>query len=317
MPIILVVDDSETDRQLVGGLLKPKLDWIVQYARNGAEGLDMMDQVFPDVVITDLQMPEMDGIEMCTRANAEHPHVPIILITGRGSEELAVQALEAGAASFVPKSALANSLLETVEQVLNFAGNSHSQDQLLKFATSSRYQFNLPNDQTFVSTLIEFVDHEMTTLGIGDQSEQRHCAVAIEEAMINAIFHGNLELNGSQVQDARRAMHDGLIAEIVQERMDQPPWSERRIKIALKFARKRIEIVVRDDGAGFDAVGKLESALELSQLSGAGGRGLTLIQNFMDEVRFNDDGNEIHMGLNLSERGLEPDETESEAEAGV
>ena len=65
MPIILVVDDSETDRKLIGGLLKPKLDWIVQYASNGAEALDLIGQIFPDVVVTDLQMPEMDGIQLC------------------------------------------------------------------------------------------------------------------------------------------------------------------------------------------------------------------------------------------------------------
>ena len=53
MPIILVVDDSETDRKLIGGLLKCKLDWIVQYASDGAEACELVGQIFPDVVITD------------------------------------------------------------------------------------------------------------------------------------------------------------------------------------------------------------------------------------------------------------------------
>jgi len=90
MPIILVVDDSETDRKLIGGLLKCKLDWIVQYASDGAEAFELVGQVFPDVVITDLQMPVMNGIELCAQVKREHPHVPVLLTTGVGSESLAV-----------------------------------------------------------------------------------------------------------------------------------------------------------------------------------------------------------------------------------
>jgi len=299
MPIILVVDDSETDRQLVGGLLKPKLDWIVQYAQDGQEGIEMIGQIFPDVVVTDLQMPKMNGIDLCRRSKAEHPQVPIILITGKGSEEYAVEALEAGAASYVPKSALAGSLLDTVEQVLSFARHDHSQSRLLKYTTSTRYQFNLENDQTLIPTLIDFSGQMMTNLGLGDQSTQRHCAVALEEAMINAIYHGNLEMNGLQVQEARRAMHDGLVSDFYQERCQQSPYCDRRVQVGLKFSQTKIEMVVRDAGPGFDAASKLENAVELSQLSGAGGRGLTLIRNFMHEVNYNQDGNEIHMVLRL------------------
>ena len=311
MPIILVVDDSESDRKLVGGLLKPKLDWIVQFASNGAQALEMIGSVFPDIVVTDLKMPEMDGIQLCAEAKAEFPHVPIVLITGMGSEELALEALEAGAASYVPKSALAGSLLETVEQLLALSKSTQSQERLMNFSTSTRHQFNLPNEQELISPLLEFVKSEMELLGIGDPTERRHASVAIEEALINAIFHGNLEMDGSVVQDARRALHDGVVAEFVKERSLELPFSERRVRVAIELSRKKVEIVVRDDGQGFDAAGKTESAGELSQLSGAGGRGLTLIHNFMDEVSFNESGNEIHMSLKMVSKKSSPQEATS------
>lgn len=299
MPIILVVDDSETDRKLVGGLLRPKLDWIVQFAENGVQGLEMMGSIFPDVVVTDLQMPEMNGIQLCAEAQAEYPHVPIILITGKGSEELAVDALEAGAASYVPKSALAGSLLDTVEQVLALAHHDQSLDRLLKYNTNTRYKFNFKNDQTLIAPMTDFVKRTMEQLELGDQTEQRHCAVAIEEALINAMFHGNLELDGLQVQEARRAMHDGEMAELVREREQESPYKERRVRVAIEFNRSEVKILVRDEGNGFDAAGKLISADDLSQLSGAGGRGLTLIRKFMHDVEFNSDGNEIKLVLKL------------------
>ena len=297
MPIILVVDDSETDRKLIGGLLKPKLDWIVQYACNGSEALDLIGQIFPDVVVTDLQMPEMDGIQLCAESKAEYPQVPIILVTGRGSEALAVDALDAGAASYVPKSALAGSLLETVEQVLSISNHHKSKERLMRFTTNTRFQFNLKNDQELIAPLLDFVDGTAEILGMGDVAERRHVAVAIEEAMINAIFHGNLELDGALVQDARRALHDGLVAEVVKERSFEPPFNDRRVRVGIELSRNRIEVIIRDDGNGFDAAAKTKNASDISQLSGAGGRGLTLIRNFMDDVQFNEVGNEIRMGL--------------------
>lgn len=295
MPIILVVDDSPVDRKLIEGLLKPKLDWIVEFAENGAQGLELIDSIFPDVVITDLQMPEMDGIELCSEAKAQFPHVPIILITGKGSEELAMKALSAGATSYVPKSALSSSLLETVEQVISLSHQFKSQDFLRKHNVSTRYQFIIDNNPKLVAEMVEFVKSNMEKLELGDQADRRHCAVALEEALLNALLHGNLQLDGIAVQEARRAFHDGLNSPIVQEKLADPRWRERKIRIAVEFSKREVKIIVRDDGPGFNQSKRSAAKPDLSQFSGAGGRGLTLIRSFMDEVQFNEQGNELKM----------------------
>jgi anti-sigma regulatory factor (Ser/Thr protein kinase) len=189
--------------------------------------------------------------------------------------------------------------LETVEQVLSIAKHKRTKSQLMRYATNTRYQFNIKNDQSLVAPLIDFVSSAMERLQLGDKAEQRHVSVAIEEALLNAIYHGNLELDGPSVQDARRALHDGEIAEIVHERSQQSPYEERRVRIAFEVTRNRIDIVVRDDGKGFDNPSRFIEATDVEQLSGAGGRGLALIRNFMDEVEFSDTGNEIRMSLKL------------------
>ena len=299
MPIILVIDDSETDRQLIGGLLKPKLDWIVQFASDGSEGLAMIGEIFPDVIVTDLQMPNLNGIQLCAEAKAEYPHVPIILVTGQGSEELAVEALQAGATSYVPKSGLAKYLLDTVEQVLSLSQHSESKVRLMQNTTGVRYQFNLDTDQALIAPLVDFVSTTMASLGIGDESDQRHVSVAIGESLINAMFHGTLELDPATARYARQQLHDGGISDEVQERCRVLPYKERRVKVAVNLNRKQVEIVVRDEGPGFDASAFTERAGEASQLSSEEGRGLTLIHNFMDEVNFSDSPNEIRMCMKI------------------
>ena len=104
MTIVLVVDDSAVDRRLAGGLLEKESGLTVIYASDGTEALVKLDTENPDLVVTDLQMPKMNGLELVGAIRHQYPLVPVILMTAHGSEEIAIAALEQGAASYVPKS---------------------------------------------------------------------------------------------------------------------------------------------------------------------------------------------------------------------
>ena len=101
MPSILIVDDSAVDRRLVGALVSKDPDLAVEYANDGAEAIAAVSRRLPDLVITDLVMPEMNGLELVTAVRRDYPHVPVILMTSQGNEEIAVEALARGAASYV------------------------------------------------------------------------------------------------------------------------------------------------------------------------------------------------------------------------
>jgi CheY-like chemotaxis protein len=103
---VLVVDDSPVDRQLVGGLVNSQPGWQVFFASNGAEALEFLKNCNPDVILTDLLMPDVDGVELVQKIRKEFSKIPIILMTAHGNEELAVRVLRAGAASYVPKKLL-------------------------------------------------------------------------------------------------------------------------------------------------------------------------------------------------------------------
>ena len=94
MSTILVVDDSAVDRRLVGGLLERDGEWKVHYAIHGADALEKLRHTEYDLVVTDLVMPGIDGLELVAAVRSQYPHVPVILMTSKGSEEIAVRALE-------------------------------------------------------------------------------------------------------------------------------------------------------------------------------------------------------------------------------
>src|SRR5574340_1797592 len=126
MPTILVVDDSAVDRRLVGGLLEEDHELSVEYAIHGREALERIENLVLDLIVTDLVMPEMDGLELVACVRRRFPLIPVILMTSRGSEEIAVRALQQGAASYVPKRSLAPNLLSTVRRMLAISSRERS-----------------------------------------------------------------------------------------------------------------------------------------------------------------------------------------------
>ncbi|MBN1664753.1 MAG: response regulator [Deltaproteobacteria bacterium] len=103
-PIILVVEDERTTLQLMGEMLE-KLEYQPILAENGIEALEALEQKLPDLVISDVLMPKMDGITLC-RIIKGNPHtrlIPLVLITGLGSSDDRVRGIEAGADDFISK----------------------------------------------------------------------------------------------------------------------------------------------------------------------------------------------------------------------
>src|SRR5262249_19640266 len=129
---VLVVDDSPVECRIAGGIVENSLGWKALYAGNGKEALAVLEREKPGVVLTDLLMPEMDGLQLVEAVRGKHPLVPVVLMTAHGSEDIAIQALQKGAASYVPKKSLARDLPETLEQVLTAAKADRYQQRLLE-----------------------------------------------------------------------------------------------------------------------------------------------------------------------------------------
>ena len=287
MVSILVVDDSAVDRRLAGGLLAKQDGWLVQYASGGKEAAGWLRSNLVDAVVTDLQMPEMNGLEFVRHMKSEHPLIPVILMTGQGSEDIAVEALERGAASYVPKRLLGSDLVETVERVLTLAGEKRVRRSLISRMHSLRTQFVLENDPAMLTSMVSYFQGLIVDMGIFTESERLKIGVALEEALLNAAYHGNLEVS-SKLREEDHAQFYNL----AKERRSLDPYQSRRIFVDVDLSSQGVQYVIRDEGPGFDPHSQPDPR-DPANLERPCGRGLLLMRTFMDVVEYNPTGNQV------------------------
>ena len=288
MANILVVDDSEFDRHVTGALLAERAGWRAIFAEDGKQALALLQREPVDLVLTDLLMPEINGLELVEAIRRDHAAVPVILMTAHGSEEIAGAALQKGAASYVPKNNLARDLVSTVEDVLSVTRTNRNMQQVLQCLTETEFNFVLANDPTQLQPLIGHLQDLMTQMKLAEKGGLIRVGTALHEALTNAIEHGNLELR-SELRDKDDRREYVLL---IDRRRQEMPYRDRRIYVSAHFSRQRAVFTIRDEGPGFDP-SKLPDPTDPANLEKVSGRGLYLIRTFMDEVSFNATGNAI------------------------
>jgi DNA-binding NarL/FixJ family response regulator len=115
---ILVVDDHPIVRQGLKTLLEGHAGWeVIGEASDGAEALEKAKDLAPDVMVLDVTMPRMNGLEACRLLRRQSPALEILFVTQHDSPQMMREALEAGARGYVVKSNAARDLLAAVEAV--------------------------------------------------------------------------------------------------------------------------------------------------------------------------------------------------------
>jgi len=295
MTTVLVVDDCLTDRRRAGGLLS-RAGFEITYASDGIEALDRIAEQRPDAVITDLQMPGMDGLALVTAVAHDHPFVPLVVITSQGSEAAAVQALQAGAASYVPKRDLATQLVDTVRRVCLAAGENRDFARLSERIVNHQIRYELESDLSLIPPAVRAVRESLTGWRRYDESGALRVAIAFEEALLNAFYHGNLE-----VESVLREGDPNGYYELAKRRCHELPYSERKVIVDFAITPQEVRFRIADEGPGFDP-DSLPDPTDPENIARASGRGLLLIHTFMDEVAHNARGNEIAMLKRFGQR---------------
>jgi DNA-binding NarL/FixJ family response regulator len=115
---ILLVDDHPIVREGLRTVLQRRSGWeVVGEASNGVEALEKVENLHPDVVVLDITMPKMNGLEVCRLIRQKSPGPEVLFVTQHDSPQMMREALSVGAKGYVVKSNAARDLLEAIELV--------------------------------------------------------------------------------------------------------------------------------------------------------------------------------------------------------
>ena len=286
MARILIVEDSPTQAEQLQGVLQGA-GYETTLAENGTEALKSLAVKLPDLLLIDYMMPEMDGLQLIDTVRRDFPRIPSILVAAEGSEEIAAEALQRGAAGYIPKRRLNPDLLRTVQKLLGASSTSRYNQQLVGCWSNSETSFALTSSSELLAPLVALYRETMTMLQVADDSTLIRISVALTEALDNALYHGNYELSS----DLREG--DGSPwREAVKIRRDESPYKDRKIFVQGRITRDEARFTIRDEGPGFDP-NSLPVSIDPANLERSSGRGILLMKAFLDEVTFDATGNQV------------------------
>ena len=165
-PLLLVIDDNEDIRNMLGQLLTD--EYTVIFATNGREGLRLAAKYVPDLIVCDVMMPVMDGLECCRKIKDEisTSHIPVLLLTACSMDEQRAQGYESGADGYVAKpfnttvlKSRCRNLIENRRRIKNIWGNPSPMS--VKTAETPKPKVNPDTENEFYARFLDIVSAEM------------------------------------------------------------------------------------------------------------------------------------------------------------
>jgi DNA-binding response OmpR family regulator len=123
VPTVVIVEDDRTLASVVASYLR-RAGHDARQAHDGPTGLALIDECRPDLVLLDVMLPRLDGIELCRRLRAAHPRLPVVILTALGEVDDRIAGLEVGADDYVAKPFSPRELVLRIDSVLRRAGRA-------------------------------------------------------------------------------------------------------------------------------------------------------------------------------------------------
>ena len=265
--VILIIDDVEEIRISLSKIVE-QLGVVPLTASNGLEALDLLQSEKIDLIITDLMMPEMDGLQFIVQSRKLNPRIPIAVISGYADIKNATFALTRGAFNFITKPFTIKEVENVIRKGLRLRELSLGTDRLLK-TIRNRTDITIPSFTHLLPSVSFYVLKECQWRGIDNENLLNNISVCIDETLTNALTHGN---EGNP---------------------------DKTIAITLQFDTKKFTFTIQDEGNGFD-VKEFDRQIKQNAIDIPNKRGLFIVEYLADEISFNDKGNEVTATIYLN-----------------
>jgi DNA-binding response OmpR family regulator len=295
---ILIVDDEDIIRYALQKKLSrigynvislEKAEDVLYLIKNGEQKIDL--------IITDIKLRKMDGIELLRRIkNLEEP-IPVMIITGHGNVEDAIRALRFGAIDFIRKPFDINEIASSVRSIFRSRHEKEMTDNFSQYALYEKSVYKIPPDPAIINPISYRLTRNLTSSGLCNHTTTENIALALTEALSNAFYHGTLEISS----DIKSQGGIKMFNEEVEARRNSEKFKSRFLTINYELTREYVEYILEDMGPGFD-YNALPDPRDPENFFKESGRGLLIIRIHMDEVVWEGRGNVIRLKKHRVER---------------
>ncbi len=281
---ILIIDDNYE-------LLDYLKDFFMIYhyetlqSETGMQGIANFKRFSPDIVLTDIRLPDINGDEVVKKIKEINSSVPIIIMTAYSDQNIITEAMKNGAVDLIKKPFKSKDLKALITKIETFYKKNkiaHNKNiiQWQKIHYRLSNDINLvPNITNDIFNKIDYMDDNSSFLILG-----------LQEIIINAIEHGNLEIN---YQEKQRLLNSkNLYDNLLRERAKDKRFCNRYIDIKVFSTPDYLEIEIKDQGKGFD-LSSIPNPKIVDNFFKESGKGILLAMKIFDKIKYNKKGNGV------------------------
>lgn len=285
---ILIVEDDFGSREFLFSLIRLE-GYEVMQAINGEEGLQVYKDYHPDLVISDIQMPKMDGLEMLSQLRSEKSDAIFIITTAFGSEDYAIEALRLGANNYLKKPIDKKSLLGLLKKYKSIVDSRtlarKAEGKVLEKELKIEFDTHFEHISAIVSQLISEISVKI------DDSDKTNIELGLDEIITNSVEHGNLEIT---YEEKVEAADGNTLVDLYNERLKDPELAKRKINVHYTQNTTYCEWLITDEGKGFDWK-SIPDPTQGAQLMELNGRGIFITNFLFDEMEYMGKGNQVRV----------------------
>ncbi|MFH0879707.1 MAG: response regulator [Lentisphaerota bacterium] len=287
---VLIVDDEPAVLEYMKRVVREE-GHEVYSSSDGRAALEMFSMVSPDMVFSDVQMPNMDGLELLREIRRNNPEAVVIITTGAGSETFAVEALRLGANNYLSKPARYQELVALIKKYDHIISERAVGREIEHLVVRRHLTLKIDNRLRLTTRVATFLVDEAGDLL--PEEIRLDISLGLDELLTNAMEHGNLGITFEE-KEAALSSENGM-SKIYDARLADPSMAGRKVTVEFNSDGSGFfEWLITDEGTGFDWRA-VPTPLEEGRLESPCGRGIFLSRMIFDDVEYKGKGNVVRV----------------------
>lgn len=285
---ILVVEDDYASRSYLEIILK-KEGYNFKSSDNGKDALEIFKEYLPDVVLSDINMSQMNGIELLGAIKKIKPETIMIMLTAYTSEEYVMQCIRLGANNYLKKPIPKHSILSLLRKHNVIISDIKSEKKVSSFLKKNNFKLQFKTDFNRIHAVVNYLVNE--TENLFSEETKLDLKLGLSELVLNAVEHGNLGITFSEKNEAVQS--DSLV-ELYEERMANPEFANKIVEINFSVFEFGGQWIIKDQGNGFIPE-SVPSPISEDGVLRLHGRGIFICKFQFDEVEYIGNGNTVRV----------------------